>query len=376
MAPVLPSAYWSAGCRDCLNCWWHRRLACARLAQARRLCHQTGGKPTPTTCQPVKDQHSLGPETQSLPLQASTPSPGSKTRRPLPRKAGGEVKMGSRSIFICRAGDRMGHLELEGVGVSRFWQHFITNGGEDNGPPTSPIPQQPTDAEALDAFSNVVVAVAEKLRPAVVNLRVGRGPRGGAGPASCSRPDGFLLTNHHVVQGEREGPRPPATTGPRCRAAWSATTRGPTSPWCRRRGSTFPYAELGDSAKLKVGQLAVAIGSPLGFESTVTAGVISALGPHAAERLRTPGGQHHPDRRGAEPRQLAAGRWSIPPAASSASTQRSSSPRRGSASRSRSTRRKTILPQLLKHGRVVRGYLGLHVRQVPIAPQVRARVRA
>ena len=60
--------------------------------------------------------------------------------------------------------------------MSRFWQHFITNGGETPASPTPP-PQQPSDGEALDAFSRVVVTVAEKLRPAVVNLRVGQGMR-------------------------------------------------------------------------------------------------------------------------------------------------------------------------------------------------------
>src|SRR5437762_13033359 len=86
--------------------------------------------------------------------------------------------------------------------MSRFWQHFITNGGEDAA--ASPAPHQPTDGEALDAFSRVVVTVAEKLRPAVVNLRVGKGMRGGSGSGVLFTPDGFLLTNHHVVQGSEK----------------------------------------------------------------------------------------------------------------------------------------------------------------------------
>ena len=85
--------------------------------------------------------------------------------------------------------------------MNRFWEHFITNDGEDS--PASPPPGQPTEGEALDAFSRVVVTVAEKLRPAVVNLRVGRGMRGGTGSGVLFTPDGFLLTNHHVVQGAR-----------------------------------------------------------------------------------------------------------------------------------------------------------------------------
>src|SRR5258707_13588092 len=84
--------------------------------------------------------------------------------------------------------------------MSRFWQHFITNGaGTDvGGQPPEP---GPNEAEALDAFSNVVVKVAESLPPAVVNLRGKRGRGEGSGSGILFTPDGFLLTNHHVVQG-------------------------------------------------------------------------------------------------------------------------------------------------------------------------------
>src|SRR5712692_10274318 len=86
--------------------------------------------------------------------------------------------------------------------MSRFWQHFIANGPERSyeSQPTEP---DPSEAEALDAFSRVVVNVAEKLRPAVVNLRGQRGRREGSGSGMLFTPDGFLLTNHHVVQGSR-----------------------------------------------------------------------------------------------------------------------------------------------------------------------------
>src|SRR5258708_10708762 len=81
-----------------------------------------------------------------------------------------------------------------------FWQHFISNGGEAIHGPGLPEPD-PREKEALDAYSNVVVRVAEMLRPAVVNLRTGRGRREGTGSGILFTPDGFLLTNHHVVQG-------------------------------------------------------------------------------------------------------------------------------------------------------------------------------
>src|SRR5437870_4915614 len=84
--------------------------------------------------------------------------------------------------------------------MSKFWQHFISNGF--GALPDPPPPRPPADEEAaLDAFSRVVVNVADTLRPAVVNLRSGRGQGAGSGSGILFTPDGFLLTNHHVVQG-------------------------------------------------------------------------------------------------------------------------------------------------------------------------------
>src|SRR4051812_8540719 len=84
--------------------------------------------------------------------------------------------------------------------MSRFWQHFISNGPSRPGQPQPPAPP-PDDDAALDAFSRVVVRVAEVLRPAVVHLRAGRGRSEGTGSGFLFTPDGFLLTNHHVLQG-------------------------------------------------------------------------------------------------------------------------------------------------------------------------------
>jgi S1-C subfamily serine protease len=262
----------------------------------------------------------------------------------------------------------MGHLEREGAAVSRFWQHFITNGGE-TPDPTQPSPPPQDDENALDAFSRAVVGVADKLRPAVVNLRVGRGMRGGSGSGVLFTPDGFLLTNHHVVQGHDKV---------RVRLSDGTELAGRVvgnDPWTdlavvRADGDAFPFAELGDSQKLKVGQLAVAIGSPLGFESTVTAGVISALGRtlrsvsgHLVDNViqtdaaLNPGNSGGPlvDSRG---RVVGINTAVIQPA-------------QGICFAVPVNTAKTILPQLLQHGRVIRGYLGLHARQVPIAPELR-----
>src|SRR5262245_49833489 len=83
--------------------------------------------------------------------------------------------------------------------MTRFWKHFISNGA---GPLSGPPPENPDpeEQEALDAYSRVVGRVAEALRPAVVNLRAGRGRGQGTGSGVLFTPDGFLLTNHHVVR--------------------------------------------------------------------------------------------------------------------------------------------------------------------------------
>src|SRR5262249_193136 len=93
----------------------------------------------------------------------------------------------------------MGHTEHRGIPMaSRFWQHFVSSGLEDGAEPAERT-AAPDEGEALDAFSRVVIRVAEQLRPAVVNLRVGGNRRGGSGSGILFTPDGFLLTNHHVV---------------------------------------------------------------------------------------------------------------------------------------------------------------------------------
>jgi S1-C subfamily serine protease len=249
---------------------------------------------------------------------------------------------------------------------SRFWQHFITNGGQDPLPDRHP-PRPADDLGALDAFSQAVVGVADQLRPAVVNLRVGRG--GGSGVLFA--PDGFLLTNHHVVEGARRV---------RVRMNDGTELAGEVvgnDPWTdlavvRADGRDLPFATLGDSQKIRVGQLAVAIGSPLGFESTVTAGVISALG----RTMRSAGGKLvdniiqtdaalNPGNSGGP---LVDTRGTVI-GINTAVIQ----PAQGICFAVPINTAKVILPHLMRHGRVIRGFLGVQVRQVPIAPDVRDR---
>src|SRR4051794_25873788 len=160
--------------------------------------------------------------------------------------------------------------------MSRFWQHFINNGSLSfPNDPESKI--QADDGEALDAYSRVVVRVAEQLRPAVVNLRNARGRGEGSGSGILFTPDGFLLTNAHVIR-DQERQRIRLSDGRELPGRLVGA-----DPWSdlavvKAEAEGFAHAQLGDSGKLRVGQLVVAIGSPYGFESTVTAGVVSALG--------------------------------------------------------------------------------------------------
>ena len=252
---------------------------------------------------------------------------------------------------------------------SKFWQHFITNGSEGSIPP-QPSEPVPSEAEALDAFSSVVVRVAEKLRPAVVNLRGPRGRGQGSGSGILFTPDGFLLTNHHVVQGNEHV---------RIRLQDGGELEGRVigaDPWtdlavAQASASSLPYAAFGDSAALRVGQLVVAIGSPFGFESTVTAGVVSALGRtlrsitgHLVDNVIQTDAALNPGNSGGPLVDSRAHVIGI----NTAIIQ----PAQGICFAIPINMAKHILPQLLQHGRVVRGYLGVHGRNVPI-PRLLAR---
>jgi len=147
------------------------------------------------------------------------------------------------------------------------------------------------DRDLLDAYSAAVTDVVERVTPAVVHLEVavsvpprrGRGRQREAPPATSSgsgfvfAPDGFVLTNSHVVE---RATKMWATTadGSRCRAELVGTDPDTDLAVVRVDGSGFATAPFGDSSRLRPGQLVIAIGNPLGFESTVTAGIVSALG--------------------------------------------------------------------------------------------------
>ncbi len=150
------------------------------------------------------------------------------------------------------------------------------------------VPAAVDDSEALDAYSRAVVEAAERIGPAVVSVGVSRaapeGLRrrgvpevGGAGSGVIVAPDGYVLTNSHVVRkAERIEAR--FQDGNAFPARVVGTDVHSDLALLQLNESGLPAAELGDSANLRVGQLVLAVGNPLGFQATVTAGVISALG--------------------------------------------------------------------------------------------------
>jgi S1-C subfamily serine protease len=147
----------------------------------------------------------------------------------------------------------------------------------------------PAGAEALDAYSRIVVEVAERLAPSVANLRITRRTRvgnvpAGAGSAVVLTPDGFLLTSAHVVStrgpSDRRGRGGRATFPDGRELGFEIIGVDPLSDLAvlRADGDSLVPAVLGEAERLRVGQLVVAIGNPNGFAGSVTAGVVSALG--------------------------------------------------------------------------------------------------
>ncbi|MGH2805635.1 MAG: S1C family serine protease [Actinomycetota bacterium] len=151
--------------------------------------------------------------------------------------------------------------------------------------------RDPAEIAALDAYSQVVVTVAERLGASVASLRLTKQTRygreaAGAGSAVAVTPDGFLVTSAHVVAGSSHGS---ATFTDGRAFDFDVVGTDPLSDLAvvRVQVGDLTAANLGDADHLRVGQLVVAIGNPMGFHGSVTAGVVSALGRSFPTRSRS-----------------------------------------------------------------------------------------
>jgi len=237
-------------------------------------------------------------------------------------------------------------------------------------PPVS-VPGETTDAEILDAYSRAVISVVDAVGAAVVSISAGKRSSTevlepvGAGSGAVIAPDGYVITNDHVVHAGKEL-LVTLTDGTSVPAAVVGTDPATDLAVIRAEAFNLPWAILGDSTSLRVGQLVIAMGNPFGFQSTVSTGVVSALG----RALRSREGrlieniiQHtaplNPGNSGG-PLVDSSGRIVGINTAIIAVAQGI-----GFAIPSHTAR--WVVSQILTHGRVRRGFLGIAGRQRPLA---------
>jgi len=227
-----------------------------------------------------------------------------------------------------------------------------------------------SEVELLDAYSRAVITVVDTVGPAVVGIAVRKSANAhspeqeGAGSGVIIAPDGYILTNDQVVQGA-DAISVSLQDGGSIEATPVGTDPATDLAVLRANGSGLPYATLGNSAALKAGQLVIAIGNPLGFQSTVSTGVVSALG----RALRSQEGrlieniiQHtaplNPGNSGG-PLVDSRGRVVGVNTAIIVMAQ-------GIAFAIPADTARWVVSQLLTHGRVRRGFLGLAAQQRPL----------
>ncbi len=262
--------------------------------------------------------------------------------------------------------------------VNRPEEKFVYSSGmEMNGSPRrdTDVPDS-ADLNLLDAYSRAVIGVVEKVGPAVVSINIGWRihqewgmEKGGAGSGVIFAPDGYILTNSHVVH-QATQLNVVLTNNTTYTADVVGEDPATDLAVVRVNAVHLPYATIGNSETLKVGQLAIAIGNPFGFQSTVSTGVISAVGRHwrnAEGRLMeniiqhtaplNPGNSGGPlvDSRG----EIIGINMAIIMMA------------QGLSFSIPANTAKWVVSQILSHGRVRRGYLGIAGRQRPLDPRIK-----
>jgi S1-C subfamily serine protease len=160
---------------------------------------------------------------------------------------------------------------------------FVVDEGSSSAQPGLP---RPAASDLLDAYSQAVMSVVDAIGPAVISVTGHEGDRPGSGSGVLISADGLALTNSHVVAG-RGRLRAITAEGDRLHADVVGDDPATDLALIRLAARDLPHAPVGDSAALRVGQLVIAVGNPFGLHSTVSTGVVSALG----RSLRGPGGR-------------------------------------------------------------------------------------
>ena len=231
------------------------------------------------------------------------------------------------------------------------------------------------DAHLLDAYSRAVIGVVEKMGPTVVSINIGwriqeKGmEHGGSGSGVLFAPDGYVLTNSHVVHNATRF-HVVLNNKETYEASLVGEDRATDLAVIRVNAAGLPFASFGDSEQLKVGQLVIAIGNPYGFQSTVSTGVISALGRHWRSedgRLMENIVQHTaPLNPGNSGGPLVDSRGNVV-----GINMAIIFPAQGLSFSIPSKTAQWVVSQILKHGRVRRGYLGIAGRPHPLDQRIR-----